>query len=274
MRCPVCPHHCELTPEGPPGRCRARGNRAGQSAPLNYGLATSLALDPIEKKPLYRFYPGSQILSVGSFGCNMDCFFCQNDSISCAGADEVQTETWSPQRLCDLAVALVPRGNIGVAFTYNEPLIGFEYVADTARLLKAQGLYTVAVTNGCFCPEAMGDVFTAVDAFNIDLKGFTAAWYRRLGGDLDTVQAFITRAAQCAHVELTCLVVPGENDTEQEMANLSRWVADLSPEIPLHISRFFPRRDAGDKQPTPRATIERLCAVASEHLRYVFAGNV
>ncbi|NLD33816.1 MAG: AmmeMemoRadiSam system radical SAM enzyme [Clostridiales bacterium] len=274
MRCPVCPHHCELRAEGPPGRCRARANRGGQSVPLNYGLATSLALDPIEKKPLYRFHPGSQILSVGSFGCNMDCFFCQNDSIACAGPGDIDTEHWPPQRLCDLAASLRPRGNIGVAFTYNEPLIGFEYILDTARLLRSRGLYTVAVTNGCFCPEAMGDLFNLVDAFNIDLKGFTRAWYRRLGGDLNTVQAFITRAAQSAHVELTALIVPGENDSEQEMAELSQWVAGLRADIPLHISRFFPRRNARDKLPTPRATIDRLCEVARKNLKYAYAGNM
>lgn len=274
MLCPYCPHHCVLEESGAPGRCRARAKRGGRNIPLNHGQISSLALDPIEKKPLYHFHPGTYILSVGSFGCNMDCFFCQNDSISCAGEGEVPCEDLAPEALVQLAVRTQPQGSIGVAFTYNEPLIGWEYVRDCARLLKAEGLKTVVVTNGCFRTGPLEGLFPLVDAFNIDLKGFSASWYQRLGGDLPTVQQFIQRAVMSSHVELTTLVVPGENDSEAEMETLAAWVSSLSPAIPLHISRFFPRRDARGMQPTPPQTVRRLCDVARRRLEHVHIGNL
>ncbi len=273
-RCTLCPHRCELAENGPPGRCRARALRHGQIVALNYGRITGAALDPIEKKPLRRFYPGSSILSVGSFGCNMNCFFCQNAHIAAADEHSAQTEYWSPQHLCDMAQRLVSRGNIGAAFTYNEPLVGCEYVRDAARLLRQSGLRTVVVTNGCFHPEAMAELFPLVDAWNIDLKGFTQPWYSRLGGSLKTVQRFIEAAHQHGHVELTCLVVPGENDSDEEMSALAGWVATLSQAIPLHISRFFPRHEAKDARATPTQTVERLVRVAGQSLQYVYAGNM
>ncbi len=274
LRCSLCPHHCALKEGGPLGRCRARACRDGRIVPLNYGQLTSLALDPIEKKPLACYKPGSQVLSVGSYGCNMDCFFCQNDSISCAGEGDVPTRSMSPRALCELALSIRSEGNIGAAFTYNEPLIGYEYVLDCARLLKEAGLSAVMVTNGCFCVDAVEPLFSLVDAWNIDLKGFTDSWYRRLGGDLGTVQTFIARAAQYAHVELTTLVVPGENDSEQELDALARWVAAIDPMMPLHLSRFFPRRQALDKKPTDRNHLLKLREVAQRHLQRVFLGNV
>lgn len=274
MNCPVCPHRCALQENGAPGRCRARRSVGGVSVPIGYGEITSLALDPIEKKPLTYFRPGSKVLSVGGAGCNMDCFFCQNDSISCAAPGSVPARRMSPEALCSLAASLAGQGNIGAAFTYNEPLICHEYVTDAARLLRARGMLSVVVTNGNFLPEAMPELFSLVDAFNIDLKGFTPQWYRRLGGDLTAVQTFIRTAAAHAHVELTTLAVPGENDGEEEMDRLSRWVASVSPDIPLHITRFFPRRSARHLPPTPVATLRALAAVASRHLTRVLVGNV
>jgi pyruvate formate lyase activating enzyme len=274
IRCSFCPHHCVLKEGGPPGRCRARACRQGRMVPLNYGQLTSLVLDPISKKPLACFHPGSRVLSVGGFGCNMDCYFCQNDSISCAGEGEVPVRSMSPRALCELALSLRDEDNIGVAFTYNEPLIGYEYVRDCARLLKEAGLCAVVVTNGCFCQEAVEPLFSLIDAWNIDLKGFTEGWYRRLGGDLETVKGFIMRAVQTAHVELTTLVVPGENDSEQEMDSLACWIAALDPGMPLHLSRFFPRRNALDKPPTDRAHLLRLREIAQRHLQRVYLGNV
>jgi pyruvate formate lyase activating enzyme len=271
--CPVCPHHCTLSESGTPGRCRARRNVNSLSTPIGYGKITSIALDPIEKKPLAYFHPGHSVLSVGGAGCNMDCYFCQNDSISCAGPLDIPMRGMPPQELAHLAQTLTPRGNIGVAFTYNEPLICYEYVIDTARLLKAQNQKTVVVTNGNFCPEAMPELFALVDAFNIDLKGFTAAWYRRLGGDLSCVQRFIQAAAASAHVELTTLVVPNENDSSQEMDELARWVASIDQDIPLHINRFFPRRHARGA-PTPISMLHTLAGIARQHLTRVQVGNV
>ncbi len=170
--CELCFHHCQLE-EGQTGLCRARGNRSGTIIPLNYGKLTSLALDPIEKKPLRRFHPGSRILSVGSFGCNLRCPFCQNHEISMAGDGEVQTAEISPEQLADQAVELQNRGNIGVAYTYNEPLVGYEYVRDCAALLHERGMVNVLVTNGTIEDAPLRSLLPLIDAANIDLKGFT-----------------------------------------------------------------------------------------------------
>ncbi len=271
--CPACFRHCRIR-EGETGFCRARGNKGGEIVCMNYGKVTSLALDPIEKKPLARFYPGSRILSVGSFGCNMACPFCQNDAISFADEDTVQWRYLPPDELAEMARQLEPRGNIGVAYTYIEPMVGFEYVRDTARPVRDLGMKNVVVTNGAFTEETLLEVLPWIDAFNIDLKGFTQAWYRELGGDLETVKRFIIKGAQRAHVELTTLIVPEKNDDEDEMRDLSRWVASVGREIPLHITRFFPRRDYADNCPTDIALLRRLAAVAGESLETVVVGNV
>ena len=178
---------------------------------LNYGRVTSAALDPIEKKPLARFYPGSMILSVGSFGCILNCPFCQNYEIAGAGED-FPSESVTPHRLAELAEGLKTRGNIGLAYTYNEPLVGWEFVRDCAIEIRARGMKNVLVTNGTAEPEIQRELLPLIDAYNIDLKGVTEEWYKKLGGDLETVKRFIAAAAGAAHVELTTLIVPGEND--------------------------------------------------------------
>ena len=160
-----------------------------------------------------------------------------------------------------------------MAFTYNEPLLSWEYIRDTGALIHAQGQYNVVVTNGCFDAALARELAPIVDAYNIDLKGFTPDWYARLGGDLTTVQAFIVEAARHAHVELTTLLIPGENDTEEEMDALAAWVASLSPDIPLHVSKFFPRWNMVDRDETPTATVYRLAGVSRRHLRSVYTGN-
>ena len=239
-RCELCFHHCVLD-EGQTGFCRARACQAGKIVCLNYGKLTSLALDPVEKKPLRRFHPGSLILSVGSFGCNLRCPFCQNHEISMAGDSGIPTVEVSPEQLAAKAAELVPHGNIGVAYTYNEPLIGYEYVRDCAALVHEQGMVNVLVTNGTVEEEPWRALLPLIDAANIDLKGFTPAWYRRLGGDLETVKRSIALAAERCHVEVTTLLIPGENDSEEEIRELARWLASINSEIPLHLSRFFPR---------------------------------
>ena len=271
--CPVCFRHCRLA-DGQTGACRARKNEGGASVCINYGKLTALALDPIEKKPLAQFYPGTKILSAGSFGCNMDCPFCQNDAISCADEQTVPWQYVSPEALAARAEELKPRGNIGVAFTYNEPMAGFEYVRDTARLVRARGMKNVVVTNGAFCPDTLAEVLPVTDAFNIDLKGFTPAWYRTLGGNLEAVKTFIRLAAEASHVELTSLIVPGGNDSPDEMRALARWVASVDRTIPLHITRFFPRRKYRGREPTDVGLLRRLAAVAHEQLETVLIGNV
>ena len=271
IQCKLCFHCCRLD-EGQTGLCRARANRGGRVVPLNYGKLTALALDPIEKKPLRRFHPGSMVLSVGSFGCNLHCPFCQNAGIAAAGAD-IPTEDYPPETLVQEAVWLHSRGNIGVAYTYNEPLVGYEYVRTCAALVHEAGMYNILVTNGTIAGKPWRDLLPLIDAVNIDLKGFTEGWYRKLGGDLETVKRSITLAAQSCHVEVTTLVVPGENDSDDEMRALSGWLASVSPDLPLHISRFFPRHCMASYPPTPVETIYHLADVAREKLRYVYTGN-
>ena len=280
--CPVCPHRCRIA-EGKTGRCRARGTRDGSVVPLNYGLVTSLALDPIEKKPLARFYPGSRILSVGSYGCSLNCPFCQNWEISMSDGQEfrhgrrAEDNYVSPEALADMAEHLRLQRNIGVAFTYNEPLISYEYVMDTARLLREKDLKVVLVTNGCVNDEIADTVLPLTDALNIDLKSFQDDVYRNiLGGNLAAVKNFIAKAAEQCHVELTSLIVPRMNDSEEEIRAMTQWIASLphGEEIPLHITRFFPRYRMQDRNPTEKAAILKLVEIARQRLKYVFPGNI
>ena len=187
--CDLCFHRCALA-EGQTGLCRARASRGGQIVPLNYGRLTALALDPIEKKPLRRFHPGSMILSAGSFGCNLHCPFCQNAEIAAAGTESFTREC-SPEQLVQTALDLRARGNIGVDYTYNEPLVGYEYVRDCAGLVHRAGMVNVLVTNGTIEAKPWQALLPLLDAVNIDLKGFTQGWYRTLGGDLETVKRSI-----------------------------------------------------------------------------------
>ena len=315
--CDVCFRHCKLNNDQV-GVCYARKGSDVEdkaSLPVNYGHVTSIALDPIEKKPLYHFHPGSQILSVGSYGCNMKCPFCQNVSISMADNfpkhysernkpninnversnmnndrndndnsvenvmnDIPEYEYVSPETLTELAKKYVPYGNIGVAFTYNEPLVCYEYVRDTARLLKEAGLCTVVVTNGSVMPWVIHEVGPYIDAMNIDLKSFSPSYYRDvLKGDLDTVKESIIAALKYSHVELTTLIIPGENDSVEEMNEITEWIAGLEKEfgkeIPFHISRFFPRSSYSDRNPTDIAVMKRLYEIAAGRLSNVYLGN-
>ena len=270
--CRYCMHHCHLE-EGQHGRCRIRQNRGGQSVCDAYGLLTAIALDPIEKKPLAMFHPGSRILSVGSCGCNLACPFCQNHDISQAGPEEVRTAFVQPEQLAERAEELKSAGNIGVAYTYNEPMLSFEYIRDTGKLVRNRGMVNVIVTNGSFCDEALDAVLDVTDAMNIDLKGFTEAYYRFLGGDLETVKHFIKRAAAACHVELTTLVVPGRNDSVEEMKRLSAWAASVDPEMALHVTRYFPRWKL-DEPATPVEKVLELAETARQELHHVFTGNI
>ena len=283
-QCEVCFRHCKIE-EGARGFCGVRTVRDGIVTAANYGRVTSLALDPIEKKPLYHFHPGSRILSVGSYGCNLRCPFCQNYEISWSEQAyrlEKTAEYASPEQLAETAAYYRKSGNIGVAFTYNEPLVGYEYVRDTAKLIHERGMVNVLVSNGTASIPVLEELMPHIDAMNIDLKGFTDRYYRDvLGGDRQMVMDFIERAVQLCHVELTMLIVPGENDTEEEMRALSAWVAGLrdrsgemiGTQIPLHVSRFFPRFHMTDRDATPVRTVYRLAEIAGEKLKYVYTGN-
>lgn len=272
VRCEICPHHCKLE-EGQIGLCRARTNRKGEIISENYGKLTALALDPIEKKPLSRFYPGSKILSIGSYGCNLRCSFCQNSDISMVGGSEIEVQETTAEEMVQKAVLLKNQGNLGIAYTYNEPLIGYEFVRDCAILIKEAGLKNVIVTNGFICEEPLKQLLPVVDAFNIDLKGFTEEYYHKLGGALDIVKRSIRLAAEKSHVEVTTLIVPGENDSDQEMEELSRWLASVNPDIPLHISRFFPRYKMQAHAATPVKQVYHLSEIARKKLNYVYEGN-
>ena len=279
--CDVCFRHCKLE-ENSTGFCGSRTCQNGQIVAANYGKLTSIALDPIEKKPLKMFRPGSKVLSLGSYGCNLRCPFCQNSSISWshkAFEYKERAEFYTPEEIVKAALDLRVRGNIGLAFTYNEPLIGYEFIRDTAKMAKEAGLENVLVTNGTATKKVLEEIAPYIDAMNIDLKAFTPRFYHDfLDGDFQMVKDFITGAVQSCHVELTTLIIPSENDSPEEMRELSAWVATLEKQfnkkIPLHITRFFPTFKLTDKEATPISTIMNLVEIAKENLEFVFAGNV
>ena len=276
--CEVCFRHCSIN-EGELGFCGGRTCRDGKVACANYGRITSLALDPIEKKPLAQFHPGSLIVSVGSYGCNLRCLFCQNNSIS--WSDEAmrladRAEYISPETLAEIAASYRKRGNIGVAFTYNEPLIGYEYVLDTAKKIHDIGMMNVMVTNGTAELPVLRELLPYIDAMNIDLKGFTEHYYSDvLNGSLNQVLNFIEEASKGCHVELTTLIIPEENDSEKEMREMTAWIAALpdGENIPLHISRFFPQFHMTDRDATDVSLIYHLAEIARENLKNVYTGN-
>lgn len=272
MRCRICARGCELA-EGALGFCGARRRAGNRTVPENYGRITSLALDPIEKKPLAMYEPGAMILSVGSYGCNLDCPFCQNHSISRARAEHVRWEEIRPEELCRIAEHYRSAGNIGVAFTYNEPLISFEYMMDTAALLHEAGMKSVLVSNGSVSEDIAREVIPKTDAMNIDLKCFSDEGYRRLGGDLSQVKTFLELAA-CSetHLEITTLIVPGLSDSPDAMEQEATWIASLDPKIPLHVTRYFPRYRA-EEPATDVQHVYRLADVARRFLENVFVGN-
>lgn len=270
--CTACIHRCRLA-QGQYGKCRARKNEGGRIICANYGKITALMLDPVEKKPLRHFYPGSMILSAGSYGCNLSCPFCQNHDISMAGEYEAEYRKILPEELARIALSYRDRKNIGIAFTYNEPLVGYEFVRDTAVLIRENRMKNILVTNGTISIAVLEELLPYIDAMNIDLKGFTEEYYRKLGGDLETVKTFIKRAAVECHVELTTLIVPGENDSLEDMEREAEWIASVNPEIVLHITRFFPRYHMKDRAPTDVDWVYRLKDAADKYLRNVYTGN-
>ena len=256
--CRICPHACALA-EGEVGLCRARVARGGHVVDANYGRVTSLCMDPVEKKPLARFHPGMGVLSVGSYGCNLACPFCQNASLACAGEADVAWREVTPEALVDLASKV--QDNVGLAFTYNEPFVGFEFVRDCAGLAHEAGLANVVVSNGMVNPQPLAEVLPLVDAANIDLKGFTQDFYDLVGGNLAAVKRTIETLASCptCHLEVTTLVIPGLNDAEEEIDAAAAWLASLDPRIPYHLTRFFPCHRMADAAPTPVGMMETVC---------------
>lgn len=270
--CDLCFHRCQLE-EGQVGFCRGRKNSKGVIIPLNYDRVTSIALDPIEKKPLKYFHPGSMILSLGGFGCNLRCPFCQNHSISMAD-EKIFTRHLSVSDAVDLAKSLIKDGNIGLAYTYNEPLINFEYVLDCSKEIRNSGMVNVLVTNGTIEEAPLRKLLPFIDAYNIDLKGFSQTFYDKISGDFESVKRTIKITSKVAHVEVTFLAIEGENDSDDYMEQMAKWLADINPDLPLHITRFFPNYLWKDKSITSKETLVRLKLIASKYLNRVSLGNI
>jgi len=270
--CNICPHNCAIAP-GKTGICGARRNNGGKLKPLYYGHITAIALDPIEKKPLYRFYPGSKILSIGSCGCNFRCGFCQNHHIS-MDYKNYPREYYQPEEIAALSLELAGKNNIGVAYTYNEPLINYEFVYDCAKLVAKNNQKNVLVTNGYINREPLETLLPFIHAMNIDVKSFDPKFYGEIGGNVDAVKTTVESASKSCHVEITTLVIPGKNDSTDEICALSAWLAGISKDIPLHISRFHPMYKYKHIPPTPAKTIMRLVDEAKKNLNYVYPGNI
>lgn len=266
VRCLLCPHHCRIG-DGKRGICRVRRNEGGTLLATTYGLVSGLQSDPVEKKPLYHFHPGRPILSVGSAGCNFRCDFCQNVHLV-RGAVPL-TRISIPQ----LVEAARETGSVGLAYTYNEPSIWFEFVLDCARAIREAGMANVLVTNGYFEREPLAELLPLVDAMNIDLKGMDPGYYRKVcGGLLEPVLETIRAAAKATHVELTTLLVTGENDSDEAIRRVVGFVAETDREIPLHFSRYFPMHRM-TAPPTPPERLEAAWRIGREALPYVYVGN-
>lgn len=264
VRCNLCPSNCFLN-NGSTGLCNVRKNTGGVLETLTYGKVSALALDPIEKKPLHYFMPGSHILSVGTFGCNFRCSFCQNYHISREMPDLKEI---SPAELCEAAGNL--NNNIGIAFTYNEPVIWYEYVLETAELAQELGLKVVLVTNGYINPEPLNELLPYVDAMNIDLKAFNDKFYREVcGGRLEAVKETIVNSQSKCHVEITNLSIPELNDTPEEMEEMCKWIASVDKNIPFHIIPFRPMYKMTDRPVQNFKKLIELQRIAKKHLKNV-----
>ena len=267
VRCSLCPHTC-LIGDGRRGICGVRENRQGKLIALTYERPASIQMDPIEKKPLYHFCPGSEILSLGSVGCNLSCGFCQNWSLV---SSPLPHATLPPNEVPALAKK---HGSIGVAWTYNEPFIWYEYIIDAGRLVREAGLANVLVTNGFVNPDPLREMLPLIDAMNIDLKSINDSFYKRnCKGRVDPVRETILLSADACLVEVTNLLVTGENDSEDDIRRLVDFIASISEDIPLHLSRYFPHRSF-HARPTDPETLGRAYEIARESLRYVYVGNV
>jgi len=269
--CRLCPHRCRIN-EGQSGICRVRVNEGGKLFTKNYGLCTSLTADPIEKKPLYHFYPGQNILSVGTYGCNLKCAYCQNWHLA---HREPSLLFMEPHEIIEAALEMKKHGNIGIAYTYSEPTVWYEFMIETSRLAKEKGLLNVMVSNGYIDEKPLAELLEYIDALNIDVKGFNKDFYHSyIKGDYKPVlkTAEIALKNGC-HVELTTLLVTGLNDSEEEIKALTEWcLSALGKDVPLHFSRYFPNYKL-DLPPTPLKTLAKAYKIAASQLNYVYLGN-
>jgi len=274
VQCLLCPRNCTIDP-GKFGNCHARRNRGGVLSSEVYGKLAAVNLDPIEKKPLYHFFPGSEILSIGTTGCNFHCVFCQNYTLSqCDNRHPVLIKNMTPEELA--AQSLKKKNNLGVAFTYNEPVINFEFMSKTAELVKKNGQYTVMVSNGYINHDPLKKLLENIDAFNIDLKAFNETFYKKYSkATLEPVKETIKQIALSGkHLEITNLVIPTVNDDDDEFEEMCNWIVhETGKDTVLHLSRFFPRYEL-DQYPTPAETLFRLYDIAKSKLNYVYIGNL
>ncbi len=273
--CDLCPRHCALRP-GDRGFCFVRENRDGQIVSTTYGRSTGFCIDPIEKKPLYHFYPGTAVLSFGTAGCNLGCSFCQNWTSSRSRNIEAACQQAEPRQI---AAAAKRHGCHSVAFTYNDPIIWAEYAIDTARECRAMGIKTVAVTSGYISDAARPAFYESIDAANVDLKGFTDDFYREYCGGhlqpvLDTLR-WLARESQ-TWLEITNLLIPKANDSPEEIKRMCDWIAtELGPNVPLHFSAFHPDFKLTDRHGTPPSMLRAAHDIGRKAgLRYVYTGNV
>lgn len=274
VQCLLCPHECILN-EGKTGICRVRTNVDGKLMTEANGFVSSISVDPIEKKPLYHFFPGSKILSIGTYGCNLRCFFCQNCTISQKGAEpDLPKFQFTPEQI--VRIALDTPDNIGIAFTYNEPVVWFEYMYDIARLAKQSGLVTVMVTNGFINPVPLENLIAYIDAFSVDLKAFNSDFYEKVtSSHLEPVKATLKQIKESGkHLEIVNLVIPGLNDNDADYAEMIGWIStELGEDTALHISRYFPNYKM-ITEATPISILRKVKRIAESGLRYVYAGNV
>jgi len=275
VQCDVCPRACRLG-EGQRGLCFVRANEGGQVVLTTWGRSSGYCVDPIEKKPLNHFLPGTPVLSFGTAGCNLTCRFCQNWDISKSRELDTLMDEAPPERIARAAAEL---GCRSVAYTYNDPTIFLEYAVDTARACRERGIRSVAVSAGYICDPARRELYTWMDAANIDLKGFTESFYRKLctghlAPVLETLEYLVHETD--VWVEITTLLIPGQNDAPQELRALSDWVvAHLGPDVPLHFTAFHPDFRMRDAPPTPPATLRRAREIARERgVQHVYTGNV
>lgn len=268
--CSLCPKKC-IIQEGRTGFCRVRRNVANKLYAENFAACSSCALDVIEKKPLYHFYPGSLILSLGTWGCNFSCTFCQNWQITQERPDMGEL---LPAKAVELAKQYKAEGNIGIAYTYSEPSVWYEYILETAKAAKEAGLKNVMVTNGFINPEPLKELLPYIDAMNIDVKAFNEKFYHTIcAGEIEAVKQTVELAAKVCHVEITTLLIPGLNDEDNEINKMAQWLAKINNNIPLHFSRYFPNYKV-DIPPTSEHKMLMAKKQASQYLNYVYLGNM
>lgn len=270
IKCLLCPKEC-LIKKDQVGFCRVRKNINNKLYSLIYSKISSYGMDPIEKKPLYHFYPGIMVLSMGTIGCNFSCDFCQNWTISQVNIKDVSVEELSPEKAVQLAMK---NNSPGIAYTYSEPLIWYEYVLDTARLAKKNNLKNILVTNGFINYEPLLKILPFIDALNIDLKSFRDSFYQKYcQGKLSPVLRTIELSKEYCHIEITNLIIPGLNDSEEEIKEMVDWISSLNEEIPLHFSRYLPCYKMNILA-TPISTLYKARDIAQKKLKYVYIGNI